>query len=219
MSAPIICPHCATPMSPTARFCPGCGIPRTAVRQELERASAATGIPYEQLLAQARENDAHNPRSAPPVPEPTPSAIPSGVSGKQVALIIGGLIVAVLVIALVAPNTDDDDTPARASSSTRSTSSNSNTSRVVYRVKHSSANAEMSVTYENAQGGNAQEDIAGAFWEKSFDMKRGSFAYISVQNGLDHGDVECEIIVDGKQWKHTESSGAFVIATCNGSVP
>lgn len=206
-------------MPPSARFCPGCGIPRTAVRQELERASVTTGIPYEQLLAQARENEARAPQPAPVSTPVAPQASSSPVSPKQVALIIGGLIVAALVIAIVAPNTEDDGTPARASSSTRSTSNNSNTARVVYRVKHSLNRGKMSVTYENAQGGNAQEDLAGASWEKSFDMKRGSFAYISVQNGLDHGDVECEIIVDGKPWKETKSSGGYVIASCSGSVP
>lgn len=121
MSAPITCPHCSTPMSPAARFCPGCGIPRTAVRQELERASVTTGTPYEQLLAQARAADARDPQPALPVAEPAPPAVPSNVSGTQVALIIGGVIAALTVAALISRFTADD-TPASASTGTTSNS-------------------------------------------------------------------------------------------------
>jgi hypothetical protein len=41
-------------MDERARFCPGCGTPRTFLREQLERESAATGVPYEQLLARER---------------------------------------------------------------------------------------------------------------------------------------------------------------------
>jgi hypothetical protein len=37
-------------MDERARFCPGCWTPRTAVREQLEREAAATGVPYEALL-------------------------------------------------------------------------------------------------------------------------------------------------------------------------
>jgi len=48
------CPHCGTIMDERARFCPGCGTPRTYVREQLEREAAATGVPYEQLLERER---------------------------------------------------------------------------------------------------------------------------------------------------------------------
>lgn len=51
----IQCPHCGTQMHESAQFCPGCGTPRTIVRERLERQSAETGIPYEDLLRQERE--------------------------------------------------------------------------------------------------------------------------------------------------------------------
>lgn len=53
-AGPVQCPHCGTKMDEGARFCPGCGTPRTAVREQLERESAATGIPYAQLLERER---------------------------------------------------------------------------------------------------------------------------------------------------------------------
>jgi hypothetical protein len=43
-----------------ASFCPGCGAPRTHVRERLERQAAESGVPYEQLLRQAREEDFRN---------------------------------------------------------------------------------------------------------------------------------------------------------------
>ncbi len=51
------CPHCGTLMHESARFCPGCGTPRTAVREQLEREAAATGVPYADLLDQARAEE------------------------------------------------------------------------------------------------------------------------------------------------------------------
>jgi hypothetical protein len=53
----IQCPHCGTMMQESAQFCPGCGAPRTATRERLQHRAAETGIPYEQLLIEAREED------------------------------------------------------------------------------------------------------------------------------------------------------------------
>jgi hypothetical protein len=73
----IQCPHCGTMMHEGAQFCPGCGAPRTATRERLQRRAAETGIPYEQLLIDAREEDrqaqagawTHAPVTAPVQPE------------------------------------------------------------------------------------------------------------------------------------------------------
>jgi len=47
----------------------------------------------------------------------------------------------------------------------------------------------------------------------------GEFVYISVQNGNDSGSVTCKITVDGAELAEVRSSGAYVIATCDGSIP
>lgn len=55
-AGPVQCPHCGTLMDERARFCPGCGTPRTAVREQLEHEAAATDVPYEQLLERERSS-------------------------------------------------------------------------------------------------------------------------------------------------------------------
>lgn len=49
------CPYCHTQMPDAARFCPGCGTPRSSVREQLEREAAETGVPYESVLARERD--------------------------------------------------------------------------------------------------------------------------------------------------------------------
>jgi len=55
MSGRVQCPECLTMMAADARFCPGCGAPRSWVRAELEREAARTGTPYATLLERARQ--------------------------------------------------------------------------------------------------------------------------------------------------------------------
>lgn len=110
MNSTILCPHCGNTMQPSDRFCPSCGIPRTHVRQELERASATTGIPYERLLGQARERDAKERASA-------PSAPPSIVTTRkrpdaQVALIVIGVLLVLAVIVGVGARLSGDGNEA-----------------------------------------------------------------------------------------------------------
>jgi len=90
----------------------------------------------------------------------------------------------------------------------------SQTYRVKYRVGGTTSKA--SVTYENAQGGTEQMDVSVP-WQKTIGtVERGDFLYLSAQNQNDSGSITCEIWVDGKMWKHSISSGAYVIASCNG---
>jgi hypothetical protein len=49
------CPVCNTTMPGDVNFCPVCGEPRTRLKQQLRQTSSATGIPYEELLSRARE--------------------------------------------------------------------------------------------------------------------------------------------------------------------
>lgn len=88
------------------------------------------------------------------------------------------------------------------------------TYRVKYRV--SGTTREASVTYNNAQGGTEQRDVSVP-WETSLTVKGGHFLYLSAQNQQDHGSIVAEILVNGKTWKKSESSGAYKIASCSGS--
>jgi len=98
------------------------------------------------------------------------------------------------------------DTPSSTSSGT--------TYKVIYKITGTASRA--SLTYNNEQGGTEQTEVAIP-WEKQFTVKRGEFLYISAQNEGETGSVTCEIWVDGKKWKSSTSSGAYVIASCDGS--
>jgi hypothetical protein len=89
------------------------------------------------------------------------------------------------------------------------------TRRVTYRVTGTALSA--SLTYQNAQGGTVQRTV-GLPWEASETFKDGDFVYISAQNQGDSGGVTTEILVDGTPWKKTTSDGAYMIASCDGSV-
>ena len=87
------------------------------------------------------------------------------------------------------------------------------TFRVTYRVTGNASRA--SLTYENEQGGTEQIEVRIP-WNESMTVKRGAFLYLSAQNEGERGSVTCEIWVDNVKWKESTSSGAYVIATCNG---
>lgn len=94
-------------MLESARFCPGCGAPRTAVREQLERQAAETGVPIEDLLRQERERDRQAqantwayPAASSPAPPPTSNRV-----WWIVGIVAGGLLllcVMCVVIGLVA---------------------------------------------------------------------------------------------------------------------
>lgn len=101
---------------------------------------------------------------------------------------------------------------------------------------------EVSVTYNNAQGGTSQKN--GLVLEKSLeevfkntDIKSTSedcekcrgeviasynhfpkdeFLYISAQNQKDHGGVVVYIIVNGRLWKFSDCIGEYCITDANG---
>lgn len=89
------------------------------------------------------------------------------------------------------------------------------TYRVTYEVTGSASS--VSVTLENDQGGTEQGEYALPFKE-TFTMERGDFAYISAQNQGESGSVTCRILIDGEEWRESTSEGAYVIASCDGTV-
>lgn len=80
------------------------------------------------------------------------------------------------------------------------------------------ADGQSSITYSNDQGGIEQVANFQGDWDKVYTMKSGAYAAVSAQNQRDTGSVQCTIFVDGQVWKQSSSSGAYVIADCNGLV-
>ena len=85
-----------------------------------------------------------------------------------------------------------------------------------YRVEGTAPRA--SITLENAQGNTEQAEVNVPWESPPFDALLGQFVYISAQNETDRGNIKCSIVQDGVTLERAESSGAYAIATCSGSV-
>jgi Mycobacterium membrane protein len=55
--------------------------------------------------------------------------------------------------------------------------------------------------------------------EETWLMRPGTFVYVSAQSQDEVGSITCEIVVDGRVVSRTTSEGAYVIASCDGTVP
>jgi hypothetical protein len=99
----IQCPHCGTLMPESAQFCPGCGTPRTAVRERLQKQAAETGVPYEELLQRERERirqaqaDTWAYPTAPPYPPPAKSNRVWWIVG----IVAGGFLLVCVICAAI----------------------------------------------------------------------------------------------------------------------
>ncbi|HEX5166432.1 MAG TPA: zinc ribbon domain-containing protein [Thermomicrobiales bacterium] len=98
-AGPVQCPHCGTFMDENARFCPGCGTPRTSVREQLEREAAATGVPYATVLERARTSGSPV-TAAPPGGWATsaPVARPQQEQGRGRLWLVLGIIGGILLL-------------------------------------------------------------------------------------------------------------------------
>ncbi len=78
----------------------------------------------------------------------------------------------------------------------------------------------VSITIENEGGGISQFSDVSVPWTYSFPNKKkeGTFVYVSAQNQGDTGTVTATIYRDGKVFKTSTSSGAYVIATASGTL-
>lgn len=85
-----------------------------------------------------------------------------------------------------------------------------------YRITSGSETAD--ITYENSSGDTSQEGDAKLPWTESFPIKEGEFFYVSAQSNS-NGSVRitCDVLLNGKVVKHSESNGKYVIVTCSGS--
>lgn len=73
------------------------------------------------------------------------------------------------------------------------------------------------ITYINQDGGTEQGDFDLPF-KLEYPFKPGMVLSIVAQNKNDTGSISCKILVDGEVKKESNSSGAYVIATCSGLV-
>jgi len=87
---------------------------------------------------------------------------------------------------------------------------------VEYKVTGSAST--VNVTYENASGGVSQESDVSVPWSYTFEGEPDGFVYISAQNQGSSGTVTATIYKNGKSFKTSTSSGAYVIATASSSL-
>ena len=72
------------------------------------------------------------------------------------------------------------------------------------------------VTYNNPQGG-MEQDVCYTFPCKyTFTFKRGDAVVLIVQARNDTRSPICKILVDGREWRRSESHGEYSVATCSG---
>lgn len=150
---------------------------------------------------------------------------PSGSTLKRRGLLILGIAAAVVgVLAIINWYVYASQGPTSYSSSSGSSTSStltSTTRTVTYEVVGSATGA--TITYQ-APTGTAQASIKVPLATKSgekvsFEMDRGDFVYISAQNKGTSGNIICRISVAGKVISTVTSSGAYAIASCDGTVP
>jgi len=87
---------------------------------------------------------------------------------------------------------------------------------VEYRVTGTAVTVDL--TIRNEDGGTSQFTDMPVPWSYSFVGEKGDFVYVSAQNQGNTGTVTATIYRDGKQFKTSTSSGAYVIATASGSL-
>jgi len=89
------------------------------------------------------------------------------------------------------------------------------TPKIIYEITGTAD--EVDVTLNNATGGTEQYSNVSIPKKYSYRSFTDSFFYISAQNQGENGTVRVSIYVDGKLFKTSSSSGAYVIASASGS--
>ncbi len=91
---------------------------------------------------------------------------------------------------------------------------------IEYKVACSSGTVDITLSNKNED----TEQYSNVFtpWTYIYSIKltqeEYQFVYISAQNNQDNGTVTSEIFVNGKKYKSSISTGAYVIATASGTV-
>jgi Mycobacterium membrane protein len=131
--------------------------------------------------------------------------------GKWIAL-LGGLVV---VAGCGSSGGSAASVPASAYTPTTHT--------VIYEADGSAESADY--TLRSPDGGTQQggfdlpmRDVTGRKGLVSTGFSSGDFVYLSVQNQGEIGSLTCRITVDGVVISENTSTGAYAIATCQGTV-
>jgi hypothetical protein len=89
------------------------------------------------------------------------------------------------------------------------------TYNVTYYVEGTANAAE--ITYQNATGGTQMEEVKLPWQKRIYNVGRRAFVYISAQNQGTSGTVKVRIVVNGSEFKKSESSGRYSIASASGT--
>lgn len=87
---------------------------------------------------------------------------------------------------------------------------------VKYEVTGSAQSVD--ITYQNEDGGTSQVSDVTLPWSITFTGDTLDFVYISAQNQGETGTVTVTIYRDAEQFKSSTSSGAYVIASADGTL-
>lgn len=173
------------------------------------------------------------PPGATPPPEPerhVPNLLPPGTSPSNfawVAVVVVGLLAIggwawkshrdeerareARVDAVTAALLEEGPQPGEAITPTGS-------SVIEYRISGTAPGAD--ITIVNAQG-NIEQASGRANNQRIYlgPVESGEFVSISAQNVDDSGTITCEILADGEVISEATSAGAYVIASCDATVP
>jgi hypothetical protein len=155
-----------------------------------------------------KEEEAPKPVTPIVAPGQIAPAPPTALQRKTTPIVVTLAIIAGLVcvcLSIVLWPTSDNSSPVTT-----------NSHNVTYRITGSTR--AVSITLQNATGGTEQKESGVPFVYTMPNMKRGAYYYISAQNKNDSGSVTCEVLIDDKVIKQSNSSGAYVIASCSGLV-
>lgn len=86
-----------------------------------------------------------------------------------------------------------------------------------YKYEVSGSAGDFSITCEGAPSGTVQYANVGSGWAYTWTQTGTRWLYMSAQNNTGSGTVTVKIIRDGKVLAQQTSSGAYVIATVDGT--
>lgn len=140
------------------------------------------------------------------------------LAAGTVVLVAGGMI------SSSAGGVRSSGTGTSLSGSSGSGSYTSTDREVLYEVEGTATSVDITMETPSgtSQGSNKKVPLASKDSGKrgiSLTMERGDFVYISAQNQGSSGTVTCKISVDGVVISKVTSSGAYTIASCDGTVP
>jgi hypothetical protein len=135
-----------------------------------------------------------------------------------------GAIVVLVVVANLGGGDRSSSDSANAPPALISSAAEDCDKAIVYFVEGTAS--AVSITVQNAEGNTEQASnravpLSGARGEglRIGSMACGDFVYISAQNEGESGSVTCRIEADGEEIESATSEGAYVIASCSGTVP